>query len=333
MKLTKIVSMVMTSATVLSTVAAATPAITQATSQEGIAAGNKFNNGRTLPDNGRSKVGITFGKGSGTNPGGGGTNPDNPGGGGNPNKPDDGKGSNTDPGDGDHNGDGTLKPIGYLRLQHVPEVLDFGSYTAFNSANPVFTAAGTNLNDTGNDVHPGYAGADNQTPKLSTTDPNLSGVNGKTWLTVVDKQDKRTTTDGKNDKYTGSWQLKVKADGPLTTGSDANAKTIAGATLTFKNTKESTTDKLFDLTGNEADKGYETFTPLVNLPVSDFTVNLNSSSTAVQIGEDKGPNLSGGAYVFAWDPSDIKLTLPASASVDAGTYTTSLTWTLSTGIQ
>ena len=324
MKLTKIASMVMTSATVLSTVAAATPAVTQAKSQEGIAAGNKFNNGRTLPDNGRSKVGITFGKGS-PNP-----NPDNP------NKPDDGKGSNTDPGDGDHNGDGTLKPIGFLRLQKVPGVLDFGSYTAFNSANPVFTAAGTNLNGTGNDVHPGYAGGANQTPKLSTTDSYLSTVNGKTWVTVVDKQTGRKIIDDKNDTKTGGWQLSVKADGPLTTGNGVNVKTIAGATLAFNNMVHAGTTNIFGLTGNEADKGFSNVGmgahPSTGDSESNHTVNLDSNSPTVQIADTLQSGYAG-ADVFAWDPSDIKLTLPANASVDAGTYTTSLTWTLSTGIQ
>ena len=323
MKLTKIASMVMTSATVLSTVAAATPAVTQAKSQEGIAAGNKFNNGRTLPDNGRSRVGITFGK----------SNPDNP------NKPDDGKGSNTDPGDGDHNGDGTLKPIGFLRLQHVPEVLDFGSHTKFDPTYPVFTAAGTNLNNTTNDntnndnTNKGYAGAANQTPKLSPTDTDLVNVNGKTWVTVVDKQETRHDTDAKNDVHPGDWQLSVKADGPLTTGKDANAKTIAGATLAFNNTATGHTANIFALTGNEADKGFGIAqTWLADNVIRYLEVNLAADGTAVQVATAKA-GFGSGAQVFAWDPSDIKLTLPANASVDAGTYTTSLTWTLSTGIQ
>ncbi|RMC51787.1 WxL domain-containing protein [Lactobacillus sp. ESL0228] len=335
MKLTKIASMVMTSATVLSTVAAATPAIIQAQTQEGNA---KMNGGKALPDTNHSKVGITFAKGSGSNPGGG-NNPDNPGGGNNPggggDNPDNPGGGNNPGGDDHkhHDDDG----IGYLRLQRVPEVLDFGTHTTFNSANPVFTAAGTNVNGivdgTNNDVYPGYAGGANQTPKLSTTLSYLSAINGKTWVTVVDKQETRHDTDAKNDSHAGNWQLSVKANGPLTTGSSSSAKTISGATLGFNNTVLGETQNITGLTGNPDDGNYNYVAHLVDNLNKSFTVNLAANGTAVQVGSSSVAATGSGAAVFAWDPSDIKLTLPASASVDAGTYTTSLTWTLSTGIQ
>jgi hypothetical protein len=301
MKLTKIASLVMTSATVLSTVAAVTPAITQAKTQEG----NKtINGGKALPDTNHSTVGIGFNQDQDANPK---PNPDNP------NKPDDG--------------------VGYLRLQYVPAVLDFGSHTKFDPAAPIFTAAGMNLNSNGNDVHPGYAGADNQTPKLSTTDSNLSDVKGKTWVTVVDKQRDRTDTDAKSDGHSGDWQLSVKADGPLTTGKDADAKTIAGATLAFNNTAAGTTQDVFALTGNKADKSFSTAqTWLADNVIKNLKVNLAADSTAVQVATAKAATGSG-AEVFAWTPSDIQLALPTNANIVKGTYTTSLTWTLSTGIQ
>ncbi|RMC25706.1 MULTISPECIES: WxL domain-containing protein [unclassified Lactobacillus] len=301
MKLTKIASLVMTSATVLSTVAAATPAIIQAKTQEG----NKtMNGGKALPDTNHSTVGIGFSQDQDAKP--------------DPNK--------------HHDDDG----VGYLRLQYVPAVLDFGSHTKFNPAAPIFTAAGKNLNNSGNDsaTSKGYAGADNQTPKLTTTNPNLSGVNGKTWVTVVDKQDSRTDTDDKNNKITGDWQLSVKADGPLTTGKDADAKTIAGATLAFSNTAAAAAGYVFGLTGSVADKGYEpAYAPLSPTATKKLTVNLAADSTAVQVGTAPIGSSNGGAFVFAWDPSDIQLALPTDANIVKGTYTTSLTWTLSTGIK
>ncbi|RMC23365.1 MULTISPECIES: WxL domain-containing protein [unclassified Lactobacillus] len=300
MKLTKIASMVMTSATVLSTVAAATPAIIQAKTQEGNA---KMNGGKALPDTNHSTVGIGFSQDQDAKP--------------DPNK--------------HHDDDG----VGYLRLQYVPAVLDFGSHTKFNPAAPIFTAAGTNLNNTTNDTNKGYAGADNQTPKLTTANPYLRGVNGKTWVTVVDKQNSRTDTDDKNNKITGDWQLSVKADGPLTTGSGASAKTITGAKLAFNNTAAGHTANVFGLTQNVADKGYTSNDDSIidAITTKNLTVNLAADSTAVQVGTTVSVTSSGGAYVFAWDPSDIQLALPTDANIAAGTYTTSLTWTLSTGIK
>lgn len=301
MKLTKIASLVMTSATVLSTVAAITPAITQAKTQEGNAT---VNGGKVLPDSNHSTVGITFGT---NNP-----NP-NP----NPNNPDDGK--------------------GYLRLQHVPEVFDFGSHTKFDSAYPVFTAAGTNLNNTSNDTNKGYAGADNQTPKLSTVDTRLAAVKGKTWVTVVDKQDSRTDIDTKNNNVVGNWQLSVKADGPLTTGKDANAKTISGATVTFSNTVYAQLpDRINNLTGNDSDINYNhmganfgaEFAKKIQIDLG----NDSSTNASVNVGTADS-YVGAGANIFAWDPNDIQLTLPTNANIEDGTYTTSLTWTLSTGIQ
>ncbi|RMC24561.1 MULTISPECIES: WxL domain-containing protein [unclassified Lactobacillus] len=301
MKLTKIASLVMTSATVLSSVAAVTPAITQAKTQEGNA---KMNGGKALPDSNHSTVGIGFSQDQDAKPN---PNPDNP------NKPDDG--------------------VGYLRLQYVPAVLDFGSHTKFDPATPIFTAAGMNLNSTGNDVHPGYAGADNQTPKLSTTDPDLDNVKGKTWVTVIDKQRDRTDTDDKSDSHSGDWQLSVKADGPLTTGSGASAKTITGAKLAFNNTAAGHTANVFGLTGNNADKNFSNdVTWLADNVIKNLTVNLAADSTAVQVATAKATTGSG-AEVFAWDPKDIQLSLPTDANIAAGTYTTSLTWTLSTGIK
>jgi hypothetical protein len=300
MKLTKIASLVMTSATVLSTVAAVTPAITQAKTQEGNVA---MNGGKALPDTNHSTVGITFGTNN-PNPN---PNPDNP------NKPDDGK--------------------GYLRLQHVPAVLDFGSHTKFDSAYPIFTAAGTNLNNTSNDTNKGYAGADNQTPKLSTVDTRLAAVKGKTWVTVVDKQDSRTDIDTKNNNVVGNWQLSVKADGPLTTGKDAGAKTISGATVTFSNTVYAQLpDRINNLTGNDSDINYNHKGANFNATtMKSFQIDLgNTSSQTVGSASDY---VGAGANVFAWDPSDIQLTLPTNADIEDGTYTTSLTWTLSTGIQ
>jgi hypothetical protein len=305
MKLTKIASLVMTSATVLSTVAAVTPAITQAKTQEG----NKtMNGGKALPDTNHSTVGIGFSQDQDAKP--------------DPNK--------------HHDDDG----VGYLRLQYVPAVLDFGSHTKFNPAAPIFTAAGTNLNNSGNDsgndsaTSKGYAGADNQTPKLSTTNPNLGSVMGKTWVTVVDKQDSRKVTDAKNDNVAGNWQLSVKADGPLTTGKDADAKTIAGATLAFNNTAYAAAGAVFGLTQNVADKGYApAYAPMSPIATKNLTVNLAADSTAVQVGTAPTASTAGGAFVFAWTPSDIQLALPTDANIVKGTYTTSLTWTLSTGIK
>ncbi|MFD1433334.1 WxL domain-containing protein [Lacticaseibacillus yichunensis] len=232
---------------------------------------------------------------------------------------------------------------GYLRLQMVPKILDFGNHEQFFSEYPIFTADGKNVAKDDNNRYPNYkSGSTNLTAILNTDDAALANVQGKVWTTVVDKQTTRTAdenakdTTGKTDSAAGTWTLNVKADGPLSLVNDAGestGKTIDDATLTLLNTAYGQTGDVYALTNETQDDG---FTPSGALTaVSDLTntisMNLTGSDTNHQVasaaaGEGEGAN------VFGWNKTNIKLVLPKTSVVENGIYETTLTWTLATGL-
>ncbi|WP_461226073.1 WxL domain-containing protein [Lacticaseibacillus suihuaensis] len=292
MKLTKIASLALASATVLGTLALVAPVATNAATQEGNATAN---NGIALPQTDQTTAGISFGE---PNPNG-----------------------NT----------------GYLRLQKVPEILDFGNHETFNTSYPTFTADGKNSYNDTNNRYPNYKSGDtNMTAILNTQDAKLQDVNGKAWVTVVDKQDTRTNADAINTASNGTWQLSVKADGPLQKVNELGeaAGSTTDALLSFANTAYGRTTAVYDLTAESQDDGY---TPAaatetdVSTITKDFNVNVNTNSTAVQVAS-AADGEGTGANVFGWDKSDIKLTLPSTFTAENAIYETTLTWTLATGI-
>lgn len=297
MKFTKFTSAVATAVTVLASLAVVAPAAVSANTAENNAA---VNGGQALPQNGKTKVGISFGQ---TQPTG-----------------------NT----------------GYLRLQQVPELLDFGNHERFDGAYPNFDATGANLGQTGNDRFPNYkSGSTNQTAILNTSDTALANVNKKAWATVVDKQDTRTAAEnaldgsGKTDSKNGSWTLSVKADGPLALLDDNGAPTseTTDANLSFANTAYGQTADVFGLTTETQDQGYTPSATLV--PVSSITPTIAVSlSTADQqhVVAKAAADEGAGADVFGWSKNDIRLNMPSTFAAKNGIYESSLTWTLDSGL-
>lgn len=239
-------------------------------------------------------------------------------------------------GDPDHNGN-----TGYLRLQKVPAVLDFGNHRTFDSSYTTFLANGANLNKKDNDVHPGYKGGDNQTYILNTSDAKLKDVDGKVWATVVDKQTTRVENTAPNTAESGSWELAVKADGPLVVKDDAGnpmegaGNIVDNATLTFGSTKYGRTLDVYNLTQESQDKDYAETEKPEDLDVSKISNSINlqltdgSKDVSVATAADKEGK---GANVFGWDRTDVKLVLPSTSAVKNAVYETDLTWTLKSTI-
>lgn len=297
MKFTKMTSALLAGATLLAGLAIAAPVAAQAATVEDNAA---VNGGQALPQDAKTTAGISFGQ---------------------------------------------LPPTGntgYLRLQMVPKILDFGNHEQFFSDYPVFTADGQNAGRNDNTRYPSYkSGNTNLTAILNTDDTALANVKGKAWTTVVDKQTDRTDADNAEDKTgqtnskAGDWFLNVKADGPLSLKDDSGAatgKTIDDATLTLLNTAYGQTGNVYGLTNESQDDG---FSPVGLTPVSDISktvsMNLSGTDTNHQVAHattDQGE----GANVFGWDKTNVKLVLPKTAVVQNGIYETTLTWTLSTGL-
>ena len=228
---------------------------------------------------------------------------------------------------------------GYLRLQMVPHVLDFGNHTEFLSQYPTFDATGHNVSTDSNDRHASYKNTDtNLTATLNTEDPKLEDVKGKAWATVVDKQVTRENNDpegetAKTTKKSGTWQLKVKSDDALT--ATENGETINNANLLLKNTAYGRTLDVPKLTNEAQDSGFQADTTIDNDDVSTITnnVSLSLDGTSPEVEVANAADSEGqGANVFGWDRSDINLTLPKDSKVGNNIYTAHLTWTLYTGV-
>ncbi|MFL2063313.1 WxL domain-containing protein [Latilactobacillus sakei] len=234
---------------------------------------------------------------------------------------------------------------GYLRLQMVPHVLDFGNHTEFLSQYPTFDATGHNVSIDSNDRHASYKNTDtNLTATLNTEDPKLEDpkledVKGKAWATVVDKQVTRENNDpegetAKTTKKSGTWQLKVKSDDVLTATN--NGETINNANLLLKNTAYGRTLDVPKLTNEAQDSDFQAGTTIDNSDVSTITnnVSLSLDGKGQEVEVANAADSEGqGANVFGWDRSDINLTLPKDSKVGNNIYTAHLTWTLYTGVQ
>ncbi|ASN60892.1 WxL domain-containing protein [Latilactobacillus curvatus] len=233
-------------------------------------------------------------------------------------------------GDNTNNGN-----TGYLRLQMVPHVLDFGNHTEFLSQYPTFDATGHNVSIDSNDRHASYKNTDtNLTATLNTEDPELSKVKGKAWATVVDKQITRENNTEPNTKQSGTWQLKVKSDDVLT--STNNGETINNANLLLKNTAYGRTLDVPKLTNEAQDSDFQADSSIDDADVSTIAKNvslsLDGNSPEVEVA-NAADTEGQGANVFGWDRSDINLTLPKDSKVGNDIYTAHLTWTLYTGVQ
>lgn len=232
---------------------------------------------------------------------------------------------------------------GWLRLQMVPHILDFGNHTVFDAAYPTFSADGKNISRDDNNRHPNYKNGDtNMTAVLNTEDEKLANVKGKAWATVVDKQTTRDNVDEKNTAVSGHWTLSVASDGPLVAKSnsgEALKETIDDSTLVFKDTSYGRTLNVHDLTKEDQDAKYaERDTKNDDdKDLTSFSKNLSLSllqnrteMTAVAHADDTEGQ---GADVFGWDTKNIQLTLPQTAKVSNAVYEAQLTWTLSTGVE
>ncbi|MFD1483933.1 WxL domain-containing protein [Lacticaseibacillus baoqingensis] len=225
---------------------------------------------------------------------------------------------------------------GYLRLQKVPQILDFGNHERFDSSFPAFTADGINVDNASNNRYASYKSTDtNMTAILNTSDAALNKVNGKAWATVVDKQDTRTNADTTNTAVPGQWTLSVKADGPLSkVDNQGNAMgSTTDALLNFKNTAYGETGDVYTLTGEAQDQGYAPTAALT--PVSTIADNISLNVAANATSADVATAADGegaGANVFGWSKKDITLTLPSTFTAENAIYETSLTWTLKSGI-
>ncbi len=228
---------------------------------------------------------------------------------------------------------------GYLRLQMVPHVLDFGNHTEFLSQYPIFDATGHNVSIDSNDRHASYKNTDtNMTAVLNTNDAKLADVKGKAWATVVDKQITRenndTGDDAKTTKQSGTWQLKVKSDDVLTATN--NGETINNANLLLKNTAYGQTADVFTLTNEAQDSDFQADPTIDDKDVSTIAKNVSLSldGKGQEVEVANAADTEGqGANVFGWDRSDINLTLPKDSKVGNDIYTAHLTWTLYTGVQ
>lgn len=238
---------------------------------------------------------------------------------------------------------------GYLRLQMVPSVLDFGNHKILDLNAATFTAAGKNENLASNDMHASYDNTEaNKTLPLNTTDTDLKDVAGKAWATVVDKQvtrDAAGTWAAGTDSASGSWTLSVKADNGLAavdTAGNRLTDVIDNASLSFTNTAYGQTTNVFELTNEAQDSTWktdlansttsETATKVGTIAPTD-TITLQNDGNgneaevaAAAAGEGQGAN------VFGWAPEDIKLTMPAGAKVNNAIYKANLTWTLSSTV-
>ena len=219
---------------------------------------------------------------------------------------------------------------GYLRLQMVPHILDFGNHTEFLAQYPTFDATGHNVSINTNDRHASYDNSDtNKTAVLNTEDSKLSDVKGKAWATVVDKQETRENTTEPTNSVNGDWDLNVKSDDVLTANNDAK---IPNANLMLKNTQYGRTGEVFTLTNEDQDKGYvgagdkdvADFSKNISIPLDAAGQNVKVAHAATDEGQ--------GANVFGWDRKNINLTLPKDTKVSNAIYTAHLTWTLSTGV-
>lgn len=238
---------------------------------------------------------------------------------------------------------------GSLRLQKVPEVLDFGNHANFNTAYTTFTADGKNYANGENDTKGSYDNTTaNKTTLLQSDDKSLADVQGTAWATVVDKQVTRDQASLKNPgtdttQAAGDWTLSVQADGTL---KSASGQELSDAQLLFKNTKTANTQEIFKLTNEDQDSSFTNDMSSLDAtkfaddkakgiaPVSDvtksFAVDLASTASPVQVAAAK-INEGTGADVFGWNPDDIQLVLPATTSTSNASYSAKLTWTLATG--
>ncbi|MSD83890.1 cell surface protein [Lactobacillus curvatus] len=230
---------------------------------------------------------------------------------------------------------------GFLRLQMVPHVLDFGNHAKFDSAYATFTADGQNYANKSNNQHAAYDNTDaSKTAILNSDDTKLAGVVGDAWTTVVDKQvtrDQLKTYDANTTQAAGDWQLNVKADDGL---KSVSGQELKDATLLFKNTAYARTTDVVGLTNETqdssfatdfgataaADKGDKDLTDITK----SFALDMSSNDTNHQVAT-AATNEGTGANVFGWNPEDIQLVLPSNTAVNNAIYTANLTWTLSTG--
>ena len=237
---------------------------------------------------------------------------------------------------------------GFLRLQKVPKVLDFGNHATFDKAFTTFTADGKNYANDKNNQHASYDNSvASKTPLLNVgQDKELKDVANKAWVTVVDKQATRVKAPGMDAATTqngGDWALSVAADDTLKTTS---GQTIDGANLLFKHTGYALTQDVYKLTNSDQDKTYTDDMAKVTADKGNVAINgsgaaadaltdtfslaLAAGGAKQQVGhaaKDHGT----GANVFAWAPEDLQLVMPTDAAVANAIYKTSLTWTLSTG--
>ncbi|CAM2997232.1 WxL domain-containing protein [Latilactobacillus sakei] len=249
---------------------------------------------------------------------------------------------------------------GFLRLQKVPKVLDFGNHATFDKAFTTFTADGKNYANDKNNQHASYDNSvASKTPLLNAGDDKaLTDVANDAWVTVVDKQVTRNKADGMNAATTqkaGDWFLSVAADDTLKTTS---GQTIDDANLLFKHSKYALTQDVYKLTNSDQDKDYTADMGKLASTVTKGTESITSgkgaatdaltdtfslalakpgtpgTGTPAKYGQLVGhaaTDTGSGANVFAWAPEDLQLVMPTSAAVANAIYKTSLTWTLSTG--
>lgn len=244
---------------------------------------------------------------------------------------------------GDNNPSGNT---GYLRLQMVPHVLDFGNHEQFFAQYPMFTADGKNYGKNDNNRHPNYKNGDtNETAILNTQDEKLADVAGKAWATVVDKQVTRDATKfaAPNTSVSGTWTLSVKPDGPLQAKNDQgnviNGEDINDATLSFKDTAYGRTLDIYTLTSEDQDKDFanrdKTKDDDKDLDTSAITSNFSlplTSGGKYQLVATAADTQGEGADVFGWNKDDIQLTMPTTSVVKNAVYESNLTWELATGI-
>ncbi|XRJ96500.1 WxL domain-containing protein [Latilactobacillus sakei] len=241
-------------------------------------------------------------------------------------------------GDNDHNTNS-----GYLRLQMVPHVLDFGNHKVLDTTTPVFSATGKNDAKDNNDRDLNYESkGTNQTAILNTDDKDLSNVKNTAWATVVDKQVTRKNVDADNTAESGNWTLKVSSDNELTKLDDqgaATTTTIPDAHISFDKTQTGRTNLVHELTAEDKDATWTTDlaaaatkeTPKAASVVSSYINLALDGSSKADVAEAKQGE-GQGADVFGWTPANIKLTMPETAKVENAIYTANLTWTLDSTI-
>ncbi|MDT3393371.1 MAG: WxL domain-containing protein [Bacillota bacterium] len=235
---------------------------------------------------------------------------------------------------------------GFLRLQMVPHVLDFGNHKILDNSKRDFTADGKNTNLDSNNMKASFDNTDaNQTKILNTNDKDLQDVKNTAWATVVDKQVTRQMATpsqyhADTDNHAGLWTLSVKSDDALQRVDNQGNKMgtpVTGAKLAFNNTKSGLTQEVYGLTGEGQDATYTadvaalTTAPSPAKPAG--TIEKTISTTLAAGGTDQtvakaAADEGMGANVYGWLPSDIKLTMPQGFKVENGVYKANLTWTL-----